>query len=558
MDHDFSQQPPCYSQTLSTITTSNNSQLYGSYYSTIAPGAHSQGSVPPKPFCSCAEPSALPNELPALPNELLLMIGDNLSAQELSRLVLASRHMHALFNDNLYKKSVQTRGNFTLYWAAMTGEISVVRRVLALGSKPDEPCKHEGDLRRRFTSCMTVPETALLCAIMFNKLEVVKMLLDQGTDINRQGRAQENPLEYAVRVGGRDEHGRGRDEIVRMLLRRNADINQSSPRNVTALHSATVHKAGPESLEMIQLLLDSGADVNSPDEDLNTPLHNARDAETARLLIKHGANVNVVNRWDHTPLGIAVRAKDAAWARVLLEANADVNASNRKGETALFFISSSLGKDACVAGKSTDAEMTQLLLDHKASIHSLDRDGSTALHAICYDGDAATVSLLLKQGANASTRNRKGLTPIHIAAEEGWPDIVKMLIQQGANVNATNYYRSSPLHRMTSIPKRKLRPAGSVERYTEAMHVLLAEGANPNAQDRIGQTPLMKASYHGYWRFVGVLRDAKGIDLCVKDRRLKTAAQLAKDITPESRDLAKATADAMGEQEKEIEQQAGW
>ena len=158
---------------------------------------------------------------------------------------------------------------------------------------------------------------------------------------------------------------------------------------------------------------------------------------------------------------------------------------------------------------------------------------------------------MLGHGANASTRNRKGLTPIHIAAEEGWPNIVKLLIERGANVNATNYYRSSPLHRMTSIPKRKLRPQGSQERYVETMKVLISEGANLNAQDRIGQTPLMKASYHGYWRFVGVLRDAQGIDLCVKDRRNKTAALLAKDNTPDSRDLNAATTQAEKEQQKQ-------
>ena len=478
-------------------------------------------------------------ELPALPNELLIMVGSCLDIGSLASLSGASRHMHALFNDLLYKKSVQVNGNLTLYWACREGEVGVARRALLHGCKPEEPCVVS---KGRYAGTIWA-ETALLCAITFNKLDIVRILLDEGVNINHQGRSQINPLEFSVRDAGKDD-------IVKLLLERKADVNMSSPRSMSPLHSAVIY-IKPETLSTIELLINGGADVNAADEDQATPLHHARDAATATLLVKHGAQVNVTNRWDQTPLGNAVRAKDAAWTSVLLEAGANVNDSNRKGETPLFFIGSSSGKDARVAGKSTDTEIGQLLLDYKASIHHLDRDGSTALHAICYDGDETTVALLLGHGANASTRNRKGLTPIHIAAEEGWPNIVKLLIERGANVNATNYYRSSPLHRMTSIPKRKLRPQGSQERYVETMKVLISEGANLNAQDRIGQTPLMKASYHGYWRFVGVLRDAQGIDLCVKDRRNKTAALLAKDNTPDSRDLNAATTQAEKEQQKQ-------
>jgi len=476
--------------------------------------------------------------LPALPNELLLMLGDCLSPRELNALLRTSKHMHALYNDYLYKLTVREKKNFTLFWAAIKGQPTVAQRVLDLGAQAETATEHCSLL----TSYGTVYETPLLTAIAHNRLEVVQVLLHHGVDINIQGSRRLIPLEMATKEG--------REDIVRVLLERGADVNQTSERHQTPLHSAVTGRHVPS---LVELLLTKGAHVNALDGDMNTPLHVAYDKETVKILVKSGARINDANMWDVTPLSIAVRAKDKEWVRLLLQSGAEVNAPNRKGETALFWVGRKLDNIRQPPIKMSNdpyVEIAKTLLDFGANIHCTDTNGSTALFSIVELGDVPTVKLLLERGSYAAIRNRKGLTPLHVAAEEGWPLILQLLLKHNANINAVNYYRSTSLHRLTSISKKRIRPSSNVERYSDALAVLISAGANLNLQDRIGQTPLMKAAYHGYWKFVDQLLVAPGIDVVIKDRRNKTASDLIKDSGYESKQLLIVTAEEVEKQKK--------
>ena len=359
----------------------------------------------------------------SLPNELLLMIADNLDEHELNALLRASHHFHALFNPYLYKLTFRKSGNKTLYWACCNGIDEVARKMLMLGADAEAPCMPKWVHVWPF-------DTPLICAIQCGKPSVVKVLLEtERVNVDMQGRV--SPLDIATREG--------RDVIVKMLLENGAQVNQLVPRTRSPLHTAVYNKNN--GMSTIKMLLDNEADPNSVDEDGNTPLHLAKDLETVELLLYYGADVNTANRLDQTPLYNAVRAKNNKWLQRLLEAGADVNKQNRRGETPLFFIGSRNDPNRPTSGKDTDtdADIVRTLLSKGADICHLDRDLSTALHAICYDGDAETIQLLLSFGASASCKNRKGLTPLHIAAEEGWPDLIRLLLTHGANVNATNY-----------------------------------------------------------------------------------------------------------------------
>ncbi len=113
----------------------------------------------------------------------------------------------------------------------------------------------------------------------------------------------------------------------------------------------------------IKQKLDSGENVNSPDEDVgtpgdssilamvpsavaqndgNVPLHWAAlngYADIAQLLIKHGAQVNVQNGGKDTPLHWAALGGHADLARILINAGADVNAQDDSLDTPLHFAS---------------------------------------------------------------------------------------------------------------------------------------------------------------------------------------------------------------------------
>ena len=83
------------------------------------------------------------------------------------------------------------------------------------------------------------------------------------------------------------------------------------------------------------------------------------------------------------------------------------------------------------------------------------------------------------RGAGVNVRDSNGNTPLHLAAYRGYVPEANALIEQGADVNATNRAGATPL----------LYGTGS-ETLTRT---LLEHGANPNIASLQERTPLMAA-----------------------------------------------------------------
>src|SRR4029077_2815028 len=91
-------------------------------------------------------------------------------------------------------------------------------------------------------------------------------------------------------------------------------------------------------LDVAQLLLDQGANINSASHNGGTVLHHVCECIThpvpnhklAQWLVDHGARVNVVDNLGDTPLHKSAWKGHLASAIVLMSANADVNAANKK------------------------------------------------------------------------------------------------------------------------------------------------------------------------------------------------------------------------------------
>ena len=100
-------------------------------------------------------------------------------------------------------------------------------------------------------------------------------------------------------------------------------------------------------IKEIQHLIDTGTDVNEPDENGFTPLMiaaNGRNPETVKTLIKAGANVNAVFRSGETPLMQAVRGwcANPEIVKILLNAGANVNVADEHGKTPLMYATEGL------------------------------------------------------------------------------------------------------------------------------------------------------------------------------------------------------------------------
>ena len=133
----------------------------------------------------------------------------------------------------------------------------------------------------------------------------------------------------------------GCGECERRVELRIANILARSDNGVTPLHLAVAHS---NNLEIIQVLLDNGADIASRADVGVTPLH-----------------------WADTP----------AVVQVLLDNGADIHAGDDFGMTPLH--------RAAMFSSDENPEVIQVLLDNGADIHGRDEIGMTPLHRACGD-----------------------------------------------------------------------------------------------------------------------------------------------------------------------------
>jgi hypothetical protein len=103
---------------------------------------------------------------------------------------------------------------------------------------------------------------------------------------------------------------------VQELLEKDPELVTRRDHGSTALHSAVVY----QHMEVVKVLLASGADVNALDNGRMTPLHYAAVdglTEIAEFLIENGANVNARQRNGLTPLHMAIMEKHKETAEVI-------------------------------------------------------------------------------------------------------------------------------------------------------------------------------------------------------------------------------------------------
>ena len=209
----------------------------------------------------------------------------------------------------------------------------------------------------------------------------------------------------------------GHLEVVRLLLESGADKDYTSRGGITALHSAAANGR----LEVVRLLLDSGSDKEKLAYGL-TALHSAAmngHSEVVRLLLESGADKHTISHGGTTALHFAVENGHLEVVRLLLDSGADKEKLSN-GRTALH--------SAAMNGHS---EVVRLLLESGADKEKL-AYGLTALHGAAMNGHSEVVRLLLESGADKEKLSN-GLTALHSAAMNGHSEVVRLLLESGAD-----------------------------------------------------------------------------------------------------------------------------
>jgi ankyrin repeat protein len=437
--------------------------------------------------------------------------------------------VRTLLSERVDVNAPQPDGATALAWAAHRNDLDTADLLIRAGANAN--------------AANDYGVTPLSLACSNGNAPIVEKLLAAGADPNSAQLSGETALMTCARAGNLEA-------VKAILARPSVQVNASdTKRGQTALMWAVAAKHP----QVAKALIEAGADVHARSrvietfdhlkveyygKDVHYPsqaggftalLFAARvgDVESARVLLEAGANVNDSSPEDGTPLVIAAASGHEKLALFLLENGADPNATDALGITPLHW-GLQEGLREIVAGRrgptdrfwqrSNMPELVKSLLARGADPNAQIRKefhpyndplfahnqgnflpqfsiaGATPFLLATASADISAMRVLVEGRANPLTATAEGATPLMVAAglgreaisrtgemEEKYREAVRIAMQLGGDVRSVGPGSRTALH------------GAALMGDTELVKFLIAQGADIEAKDQYGQTPLTMA-----------------------------------------------------------------
>lgn len=262
----------------------------------------------------------------------------------------------------------------------------------------------------------------------------VSYLLEMGLEPDEPNSSGETPFRVAT--------FRQHLEVVKLLLLAGADVNQIWADEETALEVISAIGDAP----LLTLLLENGAKGFEDDCTFSIALHNAvwpKRENSARILLSHGAQPTESTFFEAAKYGMAEIVE--AGLRLGIDPNGKAyqeakpeeprpGKRHAKSHTRQQYRGNDTRPLYC-ASRWGWTDVVKVLLDHGADVNLVGGPIGTALQAAALGGRMEIVQLLLRHGARIDYAVGSHGTALSAAASNGQDDVVRHLLGAGADVN---------------------------------------------------------------------------------------------------------------------------
>lgn len=328
------------------------------------------------------------------------------------------------------------------------------------------------------------PSAELRAAVYNNDIEMITSLLDSGVSVNDWS-GEASPLHFAARGVKLD--------VVKLLIHTGADVDapDGGMYGGTPLHWA-IEYAGYHYLkrasveEVVKALVEAGSSVDATDRHGLTALHwAARDGPifVVHRLVNLGADVNARSSTGTVPLHLAAERGKTHAVDALLEAGANPNAFSDAGISPLHLAAAGAGAKQRVVGETGPLAMPgtiRSLLEYGAELDAPAQPGVATPLMIAIREDIDATLALIDAGANVNYRGGQPYSPLHLAACEKNVKAAEALLAAGADVDALDADGRTPLHWLAGA-------SGDEHRIAK---MLIAAGGDLDGGTPSGPTPM--------------------------------------------------------------------